>query len=206
VSLGACAETSETQRMVTVQKRHRLTIALMLAVTAAVSSCSSYRPAPKAFHEATIQPYRVDSGDRLRITVFDQKDLTNTYSVDQAGYVAFPLIGSVPARGRTIQDLEGQIAAQLQKGYLRNPDVSIEVDRYRSIFVMGEVGQPGQYTYVPGMTVQNAIALAGGFTPRGLQSNADITRKINGEILTGRVLISDPVLAGDTIYIRERLF
>ena len=192
--------------MVTAQRRHRLSIALILAATAAVSSCSSYRPAPKAYHEATIQPYRVDSGDRLRVTVFDQKDLTNTYSVDQAGYVAFPLIGSVPARGRTLQELEGQIAAQLQKGYLRNPDVSIEVDRYRSIFVMGEVGQPGQYTYVPGMTVQNAIALAGGYTPRALQANADITRKINGEILTGRVLISDPVLAGDTIYVRERLF
>lgn len=192
--------------MVTAQRRHRLSIALMLAATAAVSSCSSYRPAPKAFHEATIQPYRVDSGDRLRVTVFDQRDLTNTYSVDQAGYLAFPLIGSVPARGRTIQELEGQIAAQLQKGYLRNPDVSIEVDRYRSIFVMGEVGQPGQYTYVPGMTIQNAIALAGGYTPRALQSNADVTRKINGEIITGRVLISNPVLAGDTIYVRERLF
>lgn len=192
--------------MVTAQRRHRLSIALMLAVTAAVSSCSSYRPAPKAFHEATIQPYRVDSGDRLRVTVFDQRDLTNTYSVDQAGYLAFPLIGSVPARGRTIQELEGQIAAQLQKGYLRNPDVSIEVDRYRSIFVMGEVGQPGQYSYVPGMTIQNAIALAGGYTPRALQANADVTRKINGEIITGRVLISNPVLAGDTIYVRERLF
>jgi polysaccharide export outer membrane protein len=192
--------------MTTVHQRRRLSIAMMLAVAAVVTSCSSYHPAPKAFHEATIQPYRVDSGDRLRITVFDQRDLTNTYSIDQAGYVAFPLIGSVPARGRTVQELEGLIAAQLQKGYLRNPDVSIEVDRYRSIFVMGEVGQPGQYTYVPGMTVQNAIALAGGYTPRALQANADITRKINGEVLTGRVLISDPVLAGDTIYVRERLF
>ena len=192
--------------MVTVGKRQRLSIALFLAASALLASCSSYRPAPKAFHEATIQPYRVDSGDRLRVTVFDQKDLTNTYSVDQAGYVAFPLIGSVAARGRTIQELERQIATQLQKGFLRNPDVSIEVDRYRSIFVMGEVGQPGQYTYVPGMTIQNAIALAGGFTPRALQANADVTRKINGEILTGRVLISNPVLAGDTIYVRERLF
>ncbi|MBX9455784.1 MAG: polysaccharide export protein [Rhizobium sp.] len=192
--------------MNTAPKRHRLSVAIMLAAVAAVSSCSSYRPAPKAFHEATIQPYRMDSGDRLRVTVFDQRDLTNTYSVDQAGYIAFPLIGSVPARGRTIQELEGQIAAMLQKGFLRNPDVSIEVDRYRSIFVMGEVGQSGQYAYVPGMTVQNAIALAGGYTPRALQANADITRKINGEILTGRVLISDPVLAGDTIYVRERLF
>jgi polysaccharide export outer membrane protein len=191
--------------MLTVMKRNSLSIAIVCAMTA-LASCSSYRPAPKAFHEATIAPYRVDSGDRLRITVFDQRDLTNTYSVDQAGYVAFPLIGSVPARGRTLKELEGLIASKLRQGYLRDPDVSIEVDRYRSIFVMGEVGQPGQYAYVPGMTVQNAIAVAGGYSPRANQSNADITRKINGEIITGRVLISDPVLAGDTIYVRERLF
>ena len=187
-------------------KRHSLSIALIVAVSALVSSCTSYRPAPKAFNEATIQPYRVDSGDRLRVTVFDQKDLSTTYSVDQAGYISFPLVGAVPARGRTLQELEGQIAAKLRQGYLRDPDVSIEVDRYRSIFVMGEVGQPGQYTYVPGMTIQNAIAVAGGYTARANQSNADVTRKINGSILTGRVTISNPVLAGDTIYIRERLF
>lgn len=191
--------------MLTVRKRHSLSIGL-IAACAMISSCSSYHPAPKAFHEATIQPYRVDSGDRLRVTVFDQRDLSNTYSVDQAGYIAFPLVGAVPARGRTLQELEGQLAAKLRQGYLRDPDITIEVDRYRSIFVMGEVGQPGQYSYVPGMTVQNAIAVAGGYSPRANQANADLTRKINGEIMTGRVLISDPVLAGDTIYVRERLF
>lgn len=185
--------------------RHGLSIALVVA-SAFVASCTSYRPPPKAFEEATIQPYRVDSGDRLRVTVFDQKDLSTTYSVDQAGYIAFPLIGTVPARGRTLQELEGQIAAKLRQGYLRDPDVSIEVDRYRSIFVMGEVGQPGQYTYVPGMTIQNAIAVAGGYTARANQANADVTRKVNGNILTGRVSISSSVLAGDTIYVRERLF
>lgn len=192
--------------MVSVDKRRRVSIALAVTALSVLSACSSYRPAPKAFHEATIQPYRVDSGDRLRVTVFDQKDLSNSYSVDQAGYIAFPLVGAVPARGRTLQELEGQIAAKLQQGFLRNPDVTIEIDRYRSVFVMGEVGQPGQYAYVPGMTIQNAIAVAGGYTPRANQANADITRKINGEIMTGRVLISDPVLAGDTIYVRERLF
>lgn len=182
---------------------------LLIAIAAllpALSGCGSYRPAPKAFHEATIQPYRLDSGDRLRITVFEQQGLTNTYAVDQAGYIAFPLIGSVPARGRTLQELESLVAAKLRQGYLREPDVSIEVDRYRSVFVMGEVGQAGQYSYVPGMTIQNAIAVAGGFSPRANQANVDVTRKINGEILTGRVLISNPVLAGDTIYVRERLF
>ena len=192
--------------MATVIKRRCISIALMIAASALVTSCTSYRPAPKAFHEATIQPYRVDSGDRLRITVFDQKDLTNTYSVDQAGYIAMPLIGAVAARGKTVQELEGQVAAKLRQGFLRNPDVTIEIDRYRSVFVMGEVGQAGQYSYVPGMTVQNAIAVAGGYSPRANQSNVDITRKINGKIMTGRVSISDPVLAGDTIYVRERLF
>jgi polysaccharide export outer membrane protein len=98
------------------------------------------------------------------------------------------------------------IAGKLREGYLRDPDVTIEVDRYRSVFIMGEVGQAGQYSYVPGMTVQNAIAVAGGYSPRANQANVDVTRKINGRILTGRVSISDPIMAGDTIYVRERLF
>ncbi|NEJ70826.1 polysaccharide export protein [Rhizobium phaseoli] len=185
----------------------KILLALSLAaMTAALGGCTTYKPAPKAFNEATIQPYTLDSGDRLRVTVFDQQSLTNTYTVDQAGYIAFPLIGQVPARGRTLQQLSGQIAQKLQQGYLRDPDVTIDVDRYRSIFLMGEVGQPGQYAYVPGMTVQNAIAIAGGFTSRANQSMVDVTRKINGRVLTGRINISGPIIAGDTIYVRERLF
>lgn len=188
-----------------VKSKYALALALV-AATAMLPACATYKPAPKAFHEATIQPYTLDAGDRLRITVFEQEGLTNSYTVDQAGYIAFPLIGQVPARGRTLQQLEGLIAQKLRQGYLRDPDVSVEVDRYRSVFVMGEVGQAGQYSYVPGMTVQNAIAVAGGYSPRAYQGNADITRRINGEILTGRVPISDPVMAGDTIYVRERFF
>lgn len=186
---------------------HQMRCAALLAVAmTAMSGCSTYHPAPKAFHEATIQPYHLDSGDRLRVTVFEQPGLTSTYSVDQAGYIAFPLIGAVPARGHTVQELEGAIAQKLRQGYLRDPDVSIEVDRYRSVFIMGEVGQAGQYAYVPGMTVQNAIAVAGGFSSRANQANVDVTRKINGSSVTGRVTISDPIMAGDTIYVRERLF
>lgn len=134
--------------------------ALTLAVLTALSGCAAYQPAPKAFHEGALQPYHVDSGDRLRINVFEQTGLTNTYTVDQAGYVAFPLVGQVPARGKTLPQLEAAIAAKLRQGYLRDPDVTIEIDRYRPVFIMGEVGRPGQYSYVPGMTAQNAIAIA----------------------------------------------
>jgi polysaccharide export outer membrane protein len=178
----------------------------MASLSIGLSGCMSYQPAPRAFSQATIQPYTLDSGDRLRITVFDSEGMSNTYTVDQAGYISFPLIGQVPARGKTPQQLSGQIAQKLKQGYLRDPDVTIDVDRYRSVYIMGEVGQPGQYSYVPGMTIQNAIAVAGGFSPRAFQGNADVTRKINGQVMTGRVRISDPVLAGDTIYVRERLF
>jgi polysaccharide export outer membrane protein len=181
-------------------------VAACAAFATALSGCASYQPAPRAFHEATIQPYRLDSGDRLRVTVFEQTGLTGTYSVDQAGYISFPLVGAIAARGRTAQELEGIVAGELRKGFLRDPDVSIEIDQYRSFFILGEVGQPGQYAYVPGMTVQNAIAIAGGFTSRANQKTTDITRKINGKIMTGKVSISSPILAGDTIYIHERLF
>jgi len=177
-----------------------------LLAAALLAGCSSYRPAPAAFHEVLDQPYRLGAGDRVRVTVFEQEGLTNTYAVDQSGYIAFPLIGAVPARGYTAQQIEGQIAEKLRQGYLRDPDITVEIDRYRPVFVMGEVGAAGQYSYVPGMTVQKAIAAAGGYSARANQSNVDVTRDINGKVMTGRVLTSDPLMPGDTIYVRERLF
>lgn len=184
----------------------RLSFLACAGLSLALAGCTGYRPAPPAFSAMTTQPYRLDAGDQLRITVFDQDGLSGLYDVSQAGYISFPLIGTVAARGKTTNQLEAAIAAALRKGYVRDPDVTVQVDRYRAVFIMGEVGQSGQYSYVPGMTVQNAIAAAGGFSPRANQTNVDITRKINGKVLTGRVPITDPVLAGDTIYVRERLF
>lgn len=172
----------------------------------ALAGCAGYVPPKPAFHEALNEPYRFDSGDRLRITVFDQASLSNSYAVDQAGHIAFPLVGGVPARGRTADELEADLARRLRNGYLRHPDVSVEVEQYRPVFVMGEVRNAGQYPYVPGMTAQNAVAVAGGYSVRALQDNVDVTRQINGEVMTGRVPTSDPVRPGDTIYVRERFF
>lgn len=186
-----------------VMKRH---VFCCLVAIALVSGCASYQPAPDAFHEAINQPYVLDAGDTVRISVFEQPSLTNNYSVDQSGYIAFPLIGAVAARGHTLQQIESQIADKLRDGYIRTPDVTAEVERYRPVFIMGEVGAAGQYSYVPGMTVQKAVAAAGGFTPRAQQRDVDITRQINNEVMTGRVRTTDPVLPGDTLYIRERFF
>ncbi|MBE7184995.1 MAG: polysaccharide export protein [Methylobacterium mesophilicum] len=186
--------------------KRKLFAATAILASALSAGCTSYRPAPPAFHKALSQPYMLGAGDRVRVTVFEQDGLTNTYSVDQAGYISFPLVGQVPARGRTVQQLEKDIAGKLRGGYIRDPDVAVEVDRYRPVFVMGEVGAAGQYSYLPGLTAQKAIATAGGFTPRAQQGDVDITRDINGKVMTGRVVTSDPLLPGDTVYVRERLF
>lgn len=192
--------------MISVFTKLREPFAALFLVGGLLSGCATYQPVDEAFHKVLTQPYLLDSGDSVRVTVFEQTDLTNSFSVDKAGYIAFPLVGSVEARGRTPKQIEADIAAKLRNGFLRDPDVSVEIDRYRPFFIMGEVGTAGQYVYVPGMTVQNAIAIAGGFSPRATQASADITRQINGKVINGRVPLSDPIMPGDTIYIRERLF
>ncbi len=131
-----------------------------------LTGCATDPQVTNAVHSELVSPYRLDSGDRLRVIVFGQNELTNSYVVDQAGMISIPLIGTLTARGRTTKEIQADIAGHLRNGYLRNPDVSVEVDRYRPFFVMGEVGVAGQYPFVPGMTVQQAIAVAGGFTAR----------------------------------------
>ncbi|PLW76702.1 polysaccharide biosynthesis/export family protein [Cohaesibacter celericrescens] len=181
-------------------------VLLLLIVVLGLHGCSSYRPAGDAFHKSLVGPYTLDSGDRVRLIVFNQTDLNNEYTVDQSGYVSIPLIGNVVARGKQTSELAKNIASRLDNGFIRNPDVSVEIAQYRPFFVMGEVKVAGQYAYVTGMTVQTAIAISGGFSTRAQQRYVDITRQLNGKILTGRVALTAPIRPGDTIYVRERFF
>jgi polysaccharide export outer membrane protein len=181
--------------------RYYAIVLLMISL----AGCSGYRPAGDAVHHELIAPYRVDTGDRLRVIVYGQPELTNTYTVDKAGMLAVPLIGLVPVRGQTPAAIETGIAGMLKTNFVRNPDVSVEVDRYRPFYAMGEVNTAGQYPYVAGMTVQSAIAVAGGFTPRAEHFSADVTRNVDGQVQTLRLRMTDPLMPGDTIYVRERL-
>jgi polysaccharide export outer membrane protein len=151
-------------------------------------------------------PYTLDAGDKLRIVVFGQDTLSNTYTVDSAGVVTIPLIGGVTARGMTTAQLSGAIAGKLRASFIRDPSVAVEVDTYRPFFVLGEVTYPGQYPYVPNMTVENAIAIAGGFTPRAVRDKVTVTRRREG--LPGRypLPLRSPVLPGDSITVGERWF
>lgn len=152
------------------------------------------------------EPYQLAAGDRLRIIVFGQDTLSNAYAVDGAGRISMPLIGSVPVQGRTLPQVEAEIASRLRNGYVREPRVSAEVEAFRPFFVLGEVAGPGQFPFVEGMTVRTAVAIAGGFGPRGYQNEVDLTRMVDGVPVTGRVPLDTPIRPGDTITIRERIF
>jgi polysaccharide export outer membrane protein len=181
-------------------------LAALIGAGLLAGCATSYPPQDPATYKALIAPYRLDSGDRLRVVVFGQSDLSNTYTIDQAGYISMPLVGAIAARGRSTQEMEGEIAAKLRKGFVRNPDVSVEVDRYRPFFIMGEVTSAGQYPYVNGMTAQTAVAIAGGFTPRAQRADVDVTRQVNGKVTTIRLLPTQPIFPGDTVNVRERFF
>lgn len=169
----------------------------------AVAGCATY-PEYSGFNDLLAQPYFLDSGDALRITVFEQPSLSETYTVDVSGMVSMPLIGDIPARGLTIDELDASVTTALRNGFLRSPDVAIEVDTYRPFFVLGEVGDAGQFPYVAGMTVRSAIAIAGGFTARASRRSVLVSRTINGEVVTGQLGLNDALRPGDTITVRER--
>jgi polysaccharide biosynthesis/export protein len=182
-------------------------IFLALAVALAVlGGCSAPHYGSEQLRAEIGAPYQLASGDRVRVMVFGQEGLTNSFSVDGAGNVSVPLIGTVRARGLTTAQLGSTIEARLRQGYLRDPRVSVEVEAFRPFFVLGEVGVPGQYPFVNGTTVQNAIAIAGGFGPRGYKDSVDLTRIIGGALLTASVPLSFPLRPGDTITVRERFF
>ena len=123
-------------------------------------------------------PYTLDSGDRLRIVVFGQDGLTNSYLVDASGHIAMPLIGSVMAKGATTDQLSARIAEKLRDGYIREPHVAVEVEAYRPFFILGEVTAPGQYPYIANMTAETAVAIAGGFAPRAVRQSVVLIRNL----------------------------
>ena len=159
-------------------------------------------PAPVRYD----QPYRLDAGDRLRVVVYGQEGLTNTYSISAGGTITMPLIGTVPARGRTPQGLAAEISARLRNGFIREPSVAVEIEAYRPFFILGEVQAPGQYPYVPNMTAESAVAIAGGFSPRARKDRVTITH--TGASGTSREIVppGTPISPGDTVLVGERWF
>jgi polysaccharide export outer membrane protein len=160
----------------------------------------------QAYAETAPEAYRLDSGDRLRIVVFGQDGLTNSYSVDAGGSITMPLIGGVRARGMTPPELSRAVAAKLRQGYIREPHVAVEIESYRPFFILGEVAAPGQYPYVPNMTVESAVAIAGGFSPRAQRHGVELSRPAPGGMVRAQVPVTTLLKPGDTVIVGERWF
>ncbi len=150
--------------------------------------------------------YLLDSGDHVRVFIYGQPNLSHVYPVDAAGFIAVPLIGTVKARGLSTYSLGHLIADRLSVNFVRDPQVSVELSASRPFYILGEVRAAGQYSYEPGLTLEAAVAIAGGFGPRASEHEARITRRQNGVLSQLHVPLTDPVQPGDTITIEERWF
>ena len=180
----------------------------------AASPRAAYVQVPVAAPVAYVEPmpvrydasYHLDAGDKLRVVVYGQEGLTNTYAIDAGGSITMPLIGSVPARGRTPAGLAAEIGAKLRAGFIRDPSVAVEIEAYRPFFILGEVAAPGQYPYVPNMTVESAVAIAGGFSPRARRDRVTVTHTDASG--TGRYVVppGTSLSPGDTVLVGERWF
>jgi polysaccharide export outer membrane protein len=160
-------------------------------------------PVPPSNYDAA---YRLDAGDRLRVVVYGQEGLTNSYAIDAGGSITMPLIGAVKARGLTPAALAGSITGRLRNGFIREPSVAVEIEAYRPFFILGEVAAPGQYPYVPNMSVESAVAIAGGFSPRARRDEVMLSHTTEQGIVRAVVPLGTPIDPGDTIQIGERWF
>jgi polysaccharide export outer membrane protein len=175
------------------------------ALTGCGDAASTVGVAELAGTQANV--YRLKPGDKLKIAVFNEPDLTGEFQVGDSGKIAFPLVGEVQAAGLSVNDFRSSLASQLQQGFVRNPRVTIDFINYRPINVIGEVRNAGQYAYRPGLTIQDAIAMAGGYTYRANTHTVYLRRSDQSSDITVPVGQSKlTILPGDNIRVPERYF
>ena len=173
----------------------------------AVAGCASQDAPPEPVGQApTASEYKLGAGDALRVIVFGEEQLSGEFRLDAAGRVAMPLIGEVAAKNKTTREVEKDIAKRLEAGYVKDAKVSVEVLNFRPFFILGEVRNPGQYTYVNAMTALSAIAMAGGYTYRAKEHYILISRGNDPKTQVYKAPITTPVLPDDVVRIPERYF
>ncbi|MDE2181432.1 MAG: polysaccharide export protein [Alphaproteobacteria bacterium] len=197
-------------RMVLFCRTIWLALSLSLVLTTATAwsqtTASVAPPSAPTASPVTDASYVLGVGDKLHVTIFGEPDLTGDFDVGDGGYLRLPLIKQIKAAGLTIGQLETQISAQLSKGYLKDPRVSIEVTNYRPFYIIGEVNKPGEYAYVNGMNVLTAVALAGGYTYRADDSDVYIRRKGGTKEQSAPADQTTKIEPGDIIRVGERFF
>ena len=198
----------------------RKALLVFLSIAFAVS-CGGGRPRPKEERlpaPASAPDTTFGPGDLFDVRVYGEKELTNTFSISSNGTIDYPLLGTIKAEGLTPTELAMAIASGLKEGnYLKDPQVSILVKEYKSkkISVFGQVKEPGTFPYQDGMTIVEAISLAGGFTSMARQNETTVIRLVNGKETRFRVPVEEIgqgkavnffVMTGDIIFVPERVF
>jgi polysaccharide biosynthesis/export protein len=150
--------------------------------------------------------YRIGAGDKVLVSVMGETDLSGEHLVDGTGAIILPFLGQVTLSGLTSNEASRIIADGLRRGYFRRPQVTVQVIATRPVYITGEVTQAGAYSYQPGMTVQNAVAVAGGYGARADRTSAHLTRKSRTGTQTYRVPVTAQLFPGDILFIRERWF
>ncbi|MCV6624227.1 MAG: polysaccharide export protein [Cellvibrionaceae bacterium] len=169
-------------------------------------ACFAIAPQISA-QEAGLSDYRLGSGDLMSIQVFGEDDLSLETRLSDAGTISYPFVGEIKVKGLTTGELSEYITTQLKDGYLINPSVNVSVVEYRQFFINGEVEEPGGFAFLPGLTLQKAVALAGGFTERASKSKITITReKADGTSSVYKGELSSKILPGDIIDIEQSFF
>jgi polysaccharide export outer membrane protein len=184
-------------------------VALLLTVTV-LTACgisSGAIDSSTAALSGSSTAHHLAPGDKLKISVFNEPDLTGDFAIDENGNIAFPLVGALKAAGLGVDELKTNLVEKLQGGFVRNPRVNIDVLTYRPINIIGEVKSAGQYPYRPGMTAQDVAAIAGGYTYRANENTLHVTRGSNKDQITVDLREKNiAIFPGDSIKISERYF
>ena len=150
--------------------------------------------------------YLLGPGDRLRVTIYGEQELSGEFDIDGRGAISMPLIGEVQVGNMTARNAERTIAAKFADGYLRDPQVAVQITGYRPFYILGEVRAPGGFPFVNGMTIVTAVALAGGYTPRANRRSMTIIRGNDPQRREMPATEDTPVMPGDTVRITDRIF
>jgi polysaccharide export outer membrane protein len=156
-----------------------------------------------------VSSYTLNTGDHVQVTVFEEPDLSVSAILDDTGAISYPLLGEVQVRGLTARELETEITEGLRGRFLINPRVNVSIAEYRPYFMRGEVSSPGSFPFKPGLTVEKAVSMAGGFTSRASKSKfyivSDDTSE-DGEGTRRSATLSSRIRPGDVIHIEQSFF
>ena len=193
----------------------RCTAALLVVLSLAVSACEPQAPTSTATIQQPSQgtqnlslgDYRVAPGDRLRVVVLSDAELSGEYEVDSVGMIAPRMAGRVAVLGMSTAEIETMLADRYRSGgYLRTPRLSVDLVSRRPFYILGEVSRPGSFPYVSGINVVQAVAIAGGYTRRAAKTRVTIQR-FNATLGQEETVNEDtPVGPGDVIRVPERWF